>query len=145
MGHRTTRTIRWNLRRALLGVAMVLHLGWLTAGAMPAAASMAADDARMTSMDMDVTAMSAVPCHEAPALPSQDASSAHHGAPAPQTGPSQSSCCTHGCVCATGACFLSAAIVQTRLTWVQYRLPLVGVALQTVRTPAPELRPPIQG
>lgn len=125
MFRRTTRALRWNLRRALLGAALVLHLGWLALGVVPAASAAALHG------DRDMAGMASMPCHER-AAPT-----------APHTGPSPMPCCTHGCACAAGPCLMQAMAAGMLAPRVRLRLATLSVALPPNRTAAPELRPPI--
>ena len=121
-----TRTFRRSLRRTALGIALVLHLGWLMlgSGAASAASTGTAD-------------MSTMPCHGG-----MMHAAMNHGTPPPAS-PAHLPCCTIGCACAAGLCLIGTALAQARAERMQFRVPLPFLGAMASRMALPELRPPI--
>lgn len=126
MRQHATRAFRWSLRRTTLGVALVLHLGWLMLGSVPASAA-----------SVGMADMSTMPCHTGMAHGTMN-----HGTPLPAS-PAHLPCCTMNCTCVAGLCLVGAALAPARAERMQFRVPVTLFAVMASRTALPELRPPI--
>jgi hypothetical protein len=135
------RLSRWSLRRSMLGVALALHVMWLTLAAPLASAHQAG--------------RSAMPCHEAMMLGAMDQDEMagmsmaavmpdHHSGPTPlKTAPANLPCCAQNCACAASLCAMTAAALHNVAAVVRYELALSPIPMPPSREPTPELRPPI--
>ena len=124
---------RRSLRRSLLGIALVLHVAWVTLAAVPAIAgatpamAVPCHGGMMAGMSMDDHNMVAAATESAPANPAT----------------SQLPCCAHSCACATGLCAISAPLTHSTPVLVQYPVHVASISMPPSRAPTPQLRPPI--